>query len=819
MSSPSRNVLSTTWQDLQYALRALVRRPMYAAVTIVVLAIAIGANTTVFSVVNGLFLRPLPYPDGDRLVMVYDSYTKVSNLANAGTAIPDYIERREEARSLESLAITTGVARTLGGEGEPLRLLTRRASASLFTVLRVAPALGRVFTDEETKLGNDRVVVLSDRLWRARFGASESAIGRDIRLDGDSYRVIGVMPPAFGYPSRNVDAWTPFAFTPDQTTDTARGNQFSSSVGRLRAGATIDGLNAELSAIVDRNLASGRVPRDVVEVGGFTGRAASLRAQAVGSLEPMVLLLQAGVLAVLVIACANIANLQLARVAARRRELAVRAALGAQTRRLGRLVVIESLVLALAGALAGLLLAVGGLSLVRTLGLDLSSQGFEFRLDATVLAFTLGAAVAAALFAALPPVFVLVREDLIRVVHEAGRHGSGGRGAQALRNTLVVVQIAIGVALLAGAGLLTKGFYRLQTEGPGFNANGVWTTALALPRGRYATPESWAQFDTRTLEALRALPGVSAAGFTSILPFTGNNTQGSYVVDGYTPPAGAPEPHSQQRSISEGYLPALGVPLVEGRNFAATESERVAIVDTNVARKYWPPGGAVGQRVRMQFEAPDIWYTVIGVVPPVKQLDFNDDASKETVYFHYIQRPTPSGYLLLRSTLPLEQLTGPAKAAISANDPDLAIADTQSYDALLNRALGPERAPMVLTLVFAAVAFALAVIGVYAVLTWAATQRFAEIGVRLALGAQTRDIVRMVVAQGAKLVAIGSVLGFAGAAAIGRVLSSQMRTVSAFDPEVLAAAVLALATAALIASWLPARRAGNTDPTIALRGE
>jgi predicted permease len=806
-------------QDLRYAFRALSRRPLYACVTVVVLAIAIGANTTVFSVLNGLFLRPLPYPDGDRLVIVYDSYRKVPNLQNAGTAVPDYLDRREQARSLESLAIHTSVTRTLGGEGEPLRLLTTRASASLFTVLRATPELGRVFTEDETQPGNDRVVVLSDHLWRARFGGDTRVVDRNIRLDGDSFRVIGVMPATFGYPNRNVDVWTPFAFTPQQTADTARGNQFSVSIGRLRPGATIEGLNAELAGIVDRNLAAGRVARDVVEIGGFTGRATALREQSVGNLEPTVLLLQAGVLAVLLIACANVANLQLARVAARRRELAVRAALGAQGRRLARLVLIESAALAMTGAAAGLLLALGGLDVVRALGLDLSAQGFEFRLDGTVLAFTLGAAVLAALVAALPPVVILARDDLIRIVHEAGRQGGGGRGAQALRNSLVVVQIALGVALLAGAGMLAKGFYRLQSEGPGFDAKGVWTTALSLPLSRYDSPEAWARFDARVMEALASLPGVTAAGFTSVLPFTGNNNEGDIQIDGYTRPAGAPPPHAQQRSISEGYLPALGIPLVEGRNFGAHEPDRVVVIDTNVARKYWPSGQALGQRLRMAFEPADVWYTVIGVVAPVKNADFIEDASVETVYFHYAQRPVPAGRLVVRTKLPPEQLTMPAKAAIAALDPELATFGTDTYGRVVLRALSVERAPMVLTVVFAAVAFALAVIGVYAVLTWAATQRFAEIGVRLALGAETRDIVRMVVAHGGKLVLIGSALGLGGAIAIGRILASQMRTVSAFDPEVLAAAVLALAAAALLASWLPARRAGNTDPTTALRSE
>jgi predicted permease len=810
-------VLTIVGQDFLYALRALARRPMYATITILVLAIAIGANATVFSVLNGLFLRPLPYPDGDRLVAVYDSYPKMG-IDVAGTAIPDYIERREQAKSLESLAIIATEPKTLGAEGDPERVLIARASPSLFTVLRMTPQLGRTFTEEEATLGNEHVAVLSDRLWRTRFGADPGVVGRDIRLDGEAFRVIGVMPPGFGFPTRQVDTWTPFAFTEAQMSDAGRGNQFSQSVGRLRAGATLATLNAELATIVDRNVAAGRIPRDFVSVAGFTGHAKSLRELRVGPLEPMVYLLQATVVAVLLIACANVANLQLARVAARRRELAVRTALGAPGARLARLVLVESLLLALAGALAGLLLAAGGLELVRALGLDRSNDGFEFRLDVTVLAFTMGATVLAALIAGVPPLVALLRDDLIRVVHEAGRLGGGGRSANALRGTLVVVQIALSVALLAGAGLLTKNFYRLESEGPGFSAGGIWTAGISLPRARYPRPDTWAQFEQRALTSLRALPGVAAAGFTSVLPFSDSNTSGNYYIEGYEPPAGSPPPHGQQRSVDEQYLPALGLAPVQGRNFAATEPDRVAIVDTNVARKYWPDGNALGQRIRYNSDPPDRLFTVVGVVPAVKQADLAEDP-KETVYWHYEQRPVQTGRLALRTTLPPEQLTPVVKAAIAQLDPELALFNVDPLDLLVQRSLGIERAPMVLTLVFAAVAFTLAVIGVYGVLTWAVTQRFAEFGVRLALGAQTRDIVSMVLRQGGKLIVIGTAFGIVGAAVIGRVLAAQVQGMSAIDPAVIAGAVVALAASALLASWLPARRASRTDPMIALRAE
>ena len=808
-------MLTVFWQDVHYALRSLARRPTYAAATIVVLAIAIGANSTVFSVLDAFLLRPLPFPDGERLVMVYDSYPKIG-LEIAGTAIPDYLERRAQAASLEDLAIVNIRSQTLGGEGAPEQLRIGRASPSLFNVLRVSPALGRFFAENEATIGNDRVAVLSYEAWSRRFGAQSDAVGRDIRLDGETVRIIGVLPQGFVF-GGDVAAWVPFAFTPQQTSDAERGRQFSSSVGRLKRGATLEGLNAELAAIVRRNVAAGVVRQAAIDTAGFTGKAQPLRSFQVGNLSAMLLTLQATVLAVLLIACANVANLQLARATARRKELAVRAALGAGAGRLIRLVLVESLLLALAGAVLGLLLAVGGLELVRALGLE--RPGFLFALDLPVLAFTAGSAVFAALVSALPPVIALSRDNVAGVVHEAGRLGAGGRGTHALRNGLVVAQIAMSVALLAGAGTLTKSFLALQKEGTGFESTGLWTAQLALPRTRYTQADGWARFDGQALDSLRALPGVSAAGFTSSLPFSGDTNQGSLVIDGYVPEPGAAEPHGQSWVVDEQYFTALGMPIRSGRAFAASEGERVAIVDENLARKYWPGASALGHRLRMAVDPEDQWYTIVGVVSPVKTASLADDPRKETVYWHYRQRPVDSGAFVLRTALPPEQLTRVAAAAIADLDRELALFDVRSMDARVASSLGPQRTPLILTLVFAAVAVALAVIGVFAVLNWAVTQRVGEIGIRVALGAQTRDIVRMVLVQGARLVAAGAAIGIAGALALGVALASQIRNVSAYEPMVVAGAVLALCAAALLASWLPARRAGQTDAMIALRAE
>ncbi len=804
--------------DVKYALRALASRPLYALASIAVLAVAIGANTTVFSVFNGLFLRPLPYPDGDRLVMVYDSYPK-QNLPNAGTAIPDYLERREQAPSLENLAIVAEFPRTLAGDGPPQRLQVARASSSLFDVLRTQPAIGRAFTEDEARVGNDNVAVLSHRLWNTRFGARSDIVGTDIRLDGTTFRVIGVMPENFGFPRRDIDAYLPFAFTEQQMSDAARGNQFSTSVGRLRAGATVEGLEAELAAIVRNNVAAGRLPADAVTVAGFTGRAQPLRDLQVGNLRDMLLILQTVVLVVLLIACANLANLQLTRLASRRKELAVRSALGAGGERILRMVLVEALLLSFAGGALGVAVAAGGLALVRRLGLDRSNQGFELALDSNVLAYTLGAAVLAGIVSGVPPVLALLRDDLTGAIREAGRQGGGGRRAQRMRNGLVVAQLAMSVMLLVGAGLLTKSFYGLLAEGPGFNAGSVWTARFSLAGPRYTDRESWPRFQEQALAAVRALPGVSAAGMTSVLPFGGNNSQGSTNIDGYVVPQGASPPHAQHRSIDEGYLTALGIPIVAGRNFAPHESEPVVIIDEVFAEKYWPGRSPLGQRLQRNLEPADRWYTIIGVVPAVKHASLADTTIKETLYWHYEQRPEPVAVVALRTVVPPGQLGNAVSAAIASLDPEVALSDARPLADRIDASLGPQRTPMVLTLVFAGVAFALAVIGIYGVLAWAVTQRVNEIGVRMALGARAADIGRMILAQGGKLVAIGLGVGIVGALVLGRVLASQLQRVGAFDPLVLALTVVGLGGAALIASWLPARRAASVDPLTALRSE
>jgi predicted permease len=810
--------MNALWHDIRFALRALLKRPLYMVVTVFVLALAIGANATVFSVFHGLFLKPLPYPEDDRLVFVYNTYPRMG-LEFAGTSIPDYLDRREQAPSLEDLAIYTTSARALGTDGTPERITVPVVSPSLFDVLGIRPQLGRTFTEEEATPGNDRVVVLSHTLWQTRFGGRADILGTDVRLDGDNFRVIGIMPPEFIFPNANVRAWVPFAFTPEQMSDSERGNEYSNAVGRLKPGATIEGLNGEMAAIIRRNIERLGEAAEFIEQTGFSGRAESMREFTVGNLRPMLLVLQASVLAVLLIACANVANLQLARIAARRKELTIRAVLGAQQRRLATLVLTESAVLAALGALFGLAIAHFGLALVRTLGLDRASQGFEYSLDPMVIVFTAGAALFAAVISALIPVVVLLRDQLAQSINEAGRLGGGGRAAQLFRNGLVVAQIAMSAALLVGAGLLTKSFYQLQQQGTGFDYERVLTARISLPANRFADMDAQGRLYQQGVEALRALPGVVDAGFTTVLPFTGSNSQATINVDGYTPPEGSPQPHAQIRSIDERYLRTLEIPVVRGRGFEAHEPDRVVIIDENMARRFWPEGNALGQRLRRSTEDDDVWYTVVGVVPAVRHDTLADEATKETVYWHYRQRAEPFGVFALRTAVPPQQLERLLRDTMATIDPELPLFDVMPFATRVENSLGPQRTPMVLTLVFGAVAFMLAVVGVYGVLTWAVTQRFGEIGVRMALGARGADIVRLVVGQGSRMTLVGLGIGLLAALALGRLMASQLHGTSALDPMIFSVVIAGLAAAALLASWLPARRAAGIDPMNALRTE
>jgi len=819
-------MLTHLLQDLRYGLRMLRAKPGFTIAAVLTLALGIGANSAIFSVINGLLLQPLPYPGSERLVYVYNTYPKM-NLEMAGTSIPDYLDRRGNAAALEDLAMYHNASFNLAEQGAPQRLVGLVATPSLFTTLQVGAQLGRVFGDEAAVTGRDHVVVLSDAVWRNQFGADRGIIGRDVRLNGDSYRVLGVMGPDFAFPDRNVQLWVPFAFTTKQMSDDERGQEFSDSVGRLKAGATIAELDAQMDAIVHANAeriaTSGPEIKKFLASSGFTGRAKSLRDALVGELKPALLLLQAVVAFVLLIACANVANLMLTRISARQKELSLRTALGAGRGRLARQLLVESLLLALAGGVAGLVVAQWCVQLIRLLGLDDAAHGFVVGLDGSVIAFTLALALLTGVLFGLFPVVALWRERAYEVLKEGGRGSGGSRSARATRRVLVIVQMALAVMLLTGAGLLIRSFVRLQEASPGFDTQSVLSVRLDLPQNRYKDTAAIAQFYERALAAVRALPGVSSAGVVSSMPFTNNNSQSSYFIDGREPAAGESVPHGFVQVVDEDFFKAMQIPLLQGRGFSTGDSAdagKVVVIDDVLAKKYFGDAAkALGQRIGQEDSMKGPWYTIVGVVGTIKRNKLYELTNKETYYFYYRQRPERSSTIALKTDLAPTALIAPLRSALLAIDPEQPIFDIQTMSERIHSSLDDRRTPMLLLGLFAALALALSAIGIYGVLAFSVASRTGELGVRMSIGAQRGDILRLVLADGARLAGLGLGIGLIGSLALSQLIKTQLFGVGAVDPLTLIGVVALLAATAFVACWLPARRASRVDPIEALRHE
>lgn len=828
-------------QDIRYALRTLATRPGFTAAALLTLALGIGANTAIFSVINGFYLKPLPYPEGHRLVDVHNHYPGV--IDQAGTSIPDYLDRKERAPALEDLAIYTFGSYNLAADGQPDRVVGLRASPSLFSTLRVQPMLGRAFTDEDAVIGREKVVVLTHGTWQRQFAADPQVIGREVRFNGEPWTIIGVMPEGFAFPNRNIAMLMPFAFTDAQRGDLERGREFSGSIGRLAPGATIEQLDAQMDAIVlenaDRIAAIGGSRAqgfaDFLRGKNFTGRAQDYHGMLVGGLKDTVLILQGVVALVLLIACANVANLMLTRVIARHRELAIRTAIGADRWRLARQLLTEAMVLALGGATLGVLFAVWGIDLIQWLGLDQSANGFDVGLDGRVLGFALGLAIVTGLVSGLVPVVSLSRVNANDVIKEGGRGNTGGKAAAAVRNSLVVVELAMAVTLLVGAGLLIKSFAKLQDQNPGFDATGVVTARLTLPANRFPDPESRVQFTDRMLDRLRTIAGVEKVGVTQVLPFTGNGSQSSYNIVGQQVPAGQNGPHGHFRVVDEDYFAAMGIELIAGRSFdrgldqARPLPERddqgniidlerqptiAVIIDKLLADKHFKGQDPLGQRIINGWVGE-----VVGVVDTVKNGQLQADVTKETHYWYYRQRPDTGLNLVLRTSLDPETVSRQVREAILAIDPEQPVFDIQTMDQRVAASLTTQKAPMVLLALFALVAITLAAIGIYGVLAYAVSQRTPEIGVRMAMGASRTDVFQLVIGQGARLAAIGVGTGLVAAFALSRLMQSMLFGVEPADPAVFVLVSAVLGAVALIACWLPARRATAVDPLVALRYE
>ena len=805
--------MSTLLQDVRYALRSLRRSPGFAAAAIATLALGIGANAAVFSLVRSVLLRPLPFPAPDSLVSIAEANSRKGWSAMPASA-PNFLDWEAGARSFSSMgAYTTGPI-ALTGRGEPEQLSATWVTAGFFPTLGVGPELGRAFDSAETVRGHDRVVVLSHGLWMRRFGGDPSTVGSSVRIDGEPFTVLGVMPPSFRFPEEGADAWVPLAFGPEVATQ--RGAHYLEVVARRRPGVAEDGAAAELHAIADRLRVA--YPRTNE---GTTAVVRRLSDTLVGEVRPALLMLLAAVGLVTLIACANVANLLLIRASRRSSEIAVRTALGASRARLTRQLLTESLVLASAGAAAGLALAAVSLDLIVRLAPADVPRLSEVRIDGGVLAFTALWTLAAALVFGLAPALAAVKAGPMRSLRSWGSDAASGRGPVRLRRLLVAAQVAVALVLLVGAGLLVKSLARLSSVDPGFRAEQVLAFDLTLPEARYPNEARQGEFARELLSRVRALPGAQSAAAVFGLPLTGLSFSSSMRIG--NAPEGADEPSAQLRVASDDYFRTLGIPLVAGRLFGPGDAyggPHAILASQAAARRFWPAGDAVGQHVRFGARpgTTRIEGEIVGIVGDVRDAELGVGPRPE-FYASMAQAPVAAFHVAIRTSGRPGALADPVRAAVHGLDPEIVVNGLSSLGEIVSRSVARPRFTTRLLLLFAVMALTLSAVGIYGVIAFAVSQRTREIGIRMALGADRRAVRGLVMRDGLRLTLAGLGLGLAGAFAATRLLAGFLYEVRPADLATHLIVTLILLGVALAACWIPARRASRVEPMAALRSE
>jgi len=809
--------MHTLWQDLLFGMRMLVRQPGFTLVAVVVIALGIGANTAIFSVANTVLLRPLPYQNPDELMMVWETAPKIG-FPHSDVAPANFIDWRDQNRVFTQIAAFGGASMSLTGRGEPERIVGERVSASLFPLLGVAPALGRVFTVEEDRPEAPNVIVLSHGLWQRRFGSDPGLVGQTLTLNQRSYTVIGIMPADFRFPGREQEVWLPMSMGPDEAT--GRGDHYLNVVARLKPGVTRDQAQAEMGAIAAR-LAQ-QYPRTNSEQGVTL---VPLHEEFAGSIRRPLLILLGVVGFVLLIACANVTNLLLARATARQKELTIRAALGASRWRLMRQLLTESVLLAGLGGVAGMLLAVWGVDWLETLIPENLAQARGIVMDGRVLAFSVAVSLLTGMVFGLLPALQVSRPHLTEALKEGGRGGTGSKGRGRTRGALVIGEIALSLVLLAGAGLMIKSFFRLTSVDPGFQANNALTMRMQLTGAQYSDPAKLRAFYEQMLGQVQSLPGVQAAGVITQLPLTVQGLSFSFSLEGQPPMPVGNMPQSVFRVISQDYFRAIGIPLLRGRSFTpqdTADAQAVVVINRTMAERFWPNREALGQRFKIGFsDGSNPWMTVVGVVGDVRQTSL-DQALKPEMYVPYQQDrrffAIPRD-LVVRTTGDPLGLAAAVRSEIWKLDKDLPLFRVQTMDQILSLAVAGQRFNLLLLTVFGVLALVLASIGIYGVMSYATAQRTHEIGIRVALGARASDVLKLVMGQGLILTVSGIILGLAGAVALTRVMTGLLFEVSATDPLTFTAVALLLTAVSLLACYVPARRAMKVDPMVALRHE
>lgn len=798
--------METLLHDLRYGSRLLIRKPGFTAIAVITLALGIGANTAIFSVVNSVLLRPLPYPEPERLLTM-----------RSNQSVPELDDITAQSQSFEYLGGSVMQAQDFTGEGEPVQVQASLINAALFKALGARAALGRTISDEEDRFGGDRVVVLSHGFWQRHFGGDANIIGQTMQLSGNSYTVIGVMPADFVMPTEVPDLWAPVRVV-NPLAAQFRGVHFLRTYLRLKPGVSLNQALAEMEGI-DQRLAQ-QYPE---ESKGRRTVLLSLQERVVGTSRSALLVLFGAVGLVLLIACANFANLLLARAAGRRQEIVIRSALGARRGRLVRQMLTESTLLSLMGGAFGLVLAKWGIDLLTALKPANLPRLTSIGIDGWVLAFTLGVSVLTGVVFGLLPALSASKLDVNEALKEGGRASTAGLGRQRVRSLLVVTEIALALVLLIGAGLLIKSLWRLSTIDPGFNSENLLTMRIELPESRYKEIPRQTNFRERALEAMNALPGVQA-GMISELPMSGDRLNHNFVIDGRPPVSPGAEPDLETRTIAGDYLRMMGIPLLQGRDFGPqdrADTPMVGLVNESFVREHFPNETPIGARIAWARGNPRKWMTIIGVVGDVKHYGFNLP-ELPAFYTSYIQLDQPWKrwmYVAARADQNTATLADQVKKQIWSVDKQIPVTKLRTMTDVMATSLAAQRFNMTLMGIFAAVALVLAAVGIYGVISYSVTQRTHEIGIRMALGAETGDVLRTVMRQGLLLAAAGVVTGISASFALTWVMSSLLFGVSATDPVIFGSISLILTGVALGATFIPARRATKVDPMIALRYE
>jgi Acidobacterial duplicated orphan permease len=807
------NFLSDLSQDLRYGLRMLLKNPGFTIIAVIALALGIGANSAIFTVVNAVLLRPLPYKNPERLVMVWEDNSK-QGFPRDTPAAANYVDWRDQNHVFERMAATVEISFNLTGAAEPERIDGQRVSASLFQLLGVEPQLGRTFRPEEDQPGANHVVILSHGLWQRRFGSDPAIIGRAINLDGQIFTVVGVMPRSFQFPSRTDHLWIPIAFTAKEAGE--RGNHYLEVIARTKPGISLQQAQAEMTTIATR--LQQQYPETNTSIGAVI---TPLHEHLVGNIKPALLVLLGAVAFVLLIACANVANLLLARAAVRQKEIALRLALGASRSRMTRQFLTESVLLSAFGGGVGLLLSIVGLDLLKRFIPPNISQAQAVGIDAKVLLFTLLISLATGLLFGLAPAAQMANSNISDTLKETGRDPAAGTHGNRIRGFLIISEVAVSFLLLIGAALLINSFIRLRHVDPGFRSEKLLTMKIVLPETRYPDKQRRSLFYDELLRRVETLPGVASAALATNVPLTNSGNSVGIAIEERADPAPDRVPIVITRVVSPGYFKTMTIPLIEGRVFTEedkADSPPAVVISETTARRFWPGENAVGKHIKVGRSAsPRPWLTVVGIVKDVRQFELVVEP-KPQMYLPYQQVEffEPRA-LIIRTNFDPLSLAGSVRQTVWELDKDQPVSDISSMEEVISDSVARQRFSMLLLGVFAGVALVLAAVGIYGVMSYSVAQRTHEIGIRMALGAQRSDVMKMTIGQGLRLVLTGVAIGLAGAFVLTRVMSTLLFGVSPTDPLTFISISIVLVSVAVLASYVPALRATRIDPMFALR--